>query len=147
VLRQDAAVVVRGAVSGRERDEEDPPMFLDSALPLEKVREGGEVGLAIELGSSGPDPAAVQEAKALLAAHPGEGPVVVLWKNGGSEAQRLRSRTLKVAPGDELLLALRERLGDDRVRLHRDPPALGAVPQRDEPWRNRRQRVGVGAEE
>jgi DNA polymerase-3 subunit alpha len=147
VLRQDAAVVVRGAVSGRERDEEDPPMFLDSALPLEKVREGGEVGLAIELGSSGPDPAAVQEAKALLAAHPGEGPVMVLWKNGGSEAQRLRSRTLKVAPGDELLLALRERLGDDRVRLHRDPPALGAVPQRDEPWRNRRQRVGVGAEE
>ncbi|HKP76980.1 MAG TPA: DNA polymerase III subunit alpha, partial [Longimicrobiaceae bacterium] len=92
VLRQDAAVVVRGAVSNRERDEEDPPMFLDSAVPLENVRGSGEVGLAIELGSAGPDPAAVAEAKALLAAHPGEGPVVVLWRNGGSEAQRLRSK-------------------------------------------------------
>jgi hypothetical protein len=54
---------------------------------------------------------------------------------------------MKVAPGDELLAALRERLGGDRVRLHRDPPALGSVPQRDEPWRNRRQRAGAGAEE
>jgi DNA polymerase-3 subunit alpha len=149
ILRQDAAVVIRGAVSGRERDEEDPPMFLDAALPLEKVRESGEVGLAIELGSAGPDPAAVREAKALLAAHPGEGPLVVVWRNGGSEERppRLRSKTLKVAPGDDLLAALRERLGGDRVRLHRDPPALGSVPQRDEPWRNRRPRAVAGAEE
>ena len=149
VLKQDAAVVVRGAVSGRERDEEDPPMFLDGAVPLEKVRESGEVGLAIELGSTGPDAAAVQQAKALLAAHPGEGPVFVTWKNGGGEERppRLKSKTLKVAPGDDLLAALRERLGDERVRLHRDPPALGARPERDEPWRNRRQRVGAGAEE
>lgn len=149
ILKQDAAVVIRGAVSGRERDEEDPPMFLDGAMPLEKVRESGEVGLAIELGSAGPDPAVVREAKALLAAHPGEGPLVVTWKNGGSEEKppRLRSKTMKVAPGDELLAALRERLGGDRVRLHRDPPALGSVPQRDEPWRNRRQRAGAGAEE
>jgi len=149
VLKQDAAVVVRGAVSGRERDEEDPPMFLDSAVPLEKVRESGEVGVAIELGTGGPGAAAVEEAKALFAAHPGEGAVLVLWKNGGGEGQppRLKSKTLKVAPRDELLVALRECLGDDRVRLHRDPPALGAVPQRDEPWRNRRPRAGATAEE
>ncbi|HVG43433.1 MAG TPA: hypothetical protein VM890_01845, partial [Longimicrobium sp.] len=149
VLKQDAAVVIRGAVSGRERDEEDPPMFLDSAVALEKVRESGEVGVAIELGTAGPGAAAVEEAKALLAAHPGEGAVLVLWKNGGGEAQppRLRSRTLKVAPRDELLAALRECLGDDRVRLHRDPPALGSIPQRDEPWRNRRPRAGASAEE
>jgi DNA polymerase-3 subunit alpha len=51
-----------------------------------------------------------------------------------------------VTPREELLLALREALGDERVRLHRDPPALGQVPQRDEPWRNRRQRAGAGAE-
>jgi DNA polymerase-3 subunit alpha len=149
VLKQDAAVVVRGAVSGRERDEEDPPMFLDSAVPLEKVRESGEVGVAIELGTAGPGAAAVEEAKALLAAHPGEGAVLVLWKNGGGEAQppRLKSRSLKVAPRDELLAALRECLGDDRVRLHRDPPALGSTQQRDEPWRNRRPKAMASAEE
>jgi DNA polymerase-3 subunit alpha len=75
--------------------------------------------------------------------------VLVLWKNGGADAQppRLRSKSLKVAPRDELLAALRECLGDDRVRLHREPPSLGAVPQRDEPWRNRRPRAGAAAEE
>jgi DNA polymerase III subunit alpha len=149
VLKQDAAVVVRGAVSSRERDEEDPPMFLDSAIPLERVRESGEVGVVIEIGSAGPDASAIEGARSLLASFTGEGPVLVLWKNGGGEGEspRLRSKTLKVAPRDELLTALREALGDDRVRLHRDPPALGSVAQRDEPWRNRRQKVGAGAEE
>ncbi|HEU4558770.1 MAG TPA: LAGLIDADG family homing endonuclease, partial [Longimicrobium sp.] len=147
VLKQDAAVVIRGAVSSRERDEEDPPMFLDHAAPLDRVRESGEVGVLIEIGSAGPDEGAIQSAKNLLAAHTGEGAVIVLWKNGGSEDQRLKSKTLKVAPKDEVLAALRGVLGDDRVRLHRDPPALGSVPQRDEPWRNRRPRAGAGAED
>jgi DNA polymerase-3 subunit alpha len=149
VLKQDAAVVVRGAVSSRERDEEDPPMFLDSAIPLERVRESGEVGVVIEIGSTGPDPKAIESAKNLIAAHTGEGPVFVLWKNGGGDgdAPRLKSRSLKIAPCDEVIQALRDALGDERVRLHRDPPALGSVPQRDEPWRNRRPRAGAGAEE
>jgi len=149
VLKQDAAVVVRGAVSSRERDEEDPPMFLDSAIPLERVRESGEVGVVIEIGSAGPAPQAIESAKNLIAAHAGEGPVFVLWKNGGGDgdAPRLRSKSLKVAPRDEVIQALRDALGDERVRLHRDPPALGSVPQRDEPWRNRRPRAPSGAEE
>jgi DNA polymerase-3 subunit alpha len=147
VLKQDAAVVVRGAVSSRERDEEDPPMFLDGAIPLERVRESGEVGVVIELGSAGPDAKAIESAKNLIAAHAGEGPVFVLWKNGGGDgdAPRLKSKSLKIAPRDEVIQALRDTLGDERVRLHRDPPALGSVPQRDEPWRNRRPRAGAGA--
>jgi len=149
VLKQDAAVVVRGAVSSRERDEEDPPMFLDAAIPLDGIRESGDVGVVIEIGSGGPDAQAIERAKSLMAAYGGEGPVFVLWRNGGGDGQapRLRSKSLKIVPRDELLQALREMLGDDRVRLHRDPPALGSVPQRDEPWRNRRQKVGAGAEE
>ena len=148
VLKQDAPVVIRGAVSSRERDEEDPPVFLDSAVPLEALRENGDVGLCIELGSDGPAQADIQAAKALLAAHAGPGPLIVLWKNGGGEgeAPRLRSRSLKVAPRDELILALRAALGDERVRLHRDPPPMvSASAGRDEPWRNRRQKAGAGA--
>jgi DNA polymerase III alpha subunit len=42
VLQQDAPVVVRGAVSGRDRDEEDPPVFLDGAVPSgPELRAGG----------------------------------------------------------------------------------------------------------
>ncbi|HEU4455388.1 MAG TPA: DNA polymerase III subunit alpha [Longimicrobium sp.] len=146
VLKQDAPVVIRGAVSSRERDEEDPPMFLDAAIPLEKVRESGEVGIVLEIGSAGPDAQAFEAAKAAMAQHEGSGPVLVVWKNGGGEgeAPRLRSRTLKVAPRDELLMALREALGDDRVRLHRDPPPM--APPREEPaWKQRRARAGAGA--
>jgi DNA polymerase-3 subunit alpha len=138
VLLQDAAVVIRGAVSNRERDDEDPPLFLDGAIPLDGVRESGEVGVCIELSAGGPDAAAVDEAKRILAEHAGPGPVTVLWKSAEEEAARLRSRTLRVSPRDELLAALRATLGDDRVRLQRDAPPPTPVPQRDEPWKNRR---------
>ncbi len=95
-------------------------------------------------------PEAIEAAQRAIAEHAGAGPLLVVWRNGGAgdpaEPPRLRSKTLRVTPREELLLALREALGDERVRLHRDPPALGQVPQRDEPWRNRRQRTGAGAE-
>ncbi len=145
VLKQDAPVLVRGAVSGRERDEEDPPMFLDSAVRLDDVRETGDVGVCIELASAGPGADAVKAAKRILAEHAGPAPLFVVWKNGGGEdeAQKLRSKTLKVSPREELLRALRDVLGDDRVRLHRDPPAVVSV-AREEPWKNRRPRGGGG---
>jgi DNA polymerase III subunit alpha len=54
-LVKDAPVLIRGGVSGRERDEEDPPIFLDGVVPLDAVREGGEIGVCIELGSDGCD--------------------------------------------------------------------------------------------
>ena len=138
VLQQDAPVVIRGAVSNRERDDEDPPLFLDGAIPLDGVRESGDVGICIELAPGGPDAAALEEAKRLLAEHAGPGPFTVVWKGADDDGTRLRSRTLRVSPRDELLMALRATLGDDRVRLLRDAPPPTPVPQRDEPWKNRR---------
>jgi DNA polymerase-3 subunit alpha len=133
VLKQDAPVVIRGAVSNRERDEEDPPLFLDSAVPLGDIRESGDVGVQIELASAGMDPGAVAATKDILAKYAGAGALFVVWKNGGGEgeAPRLRSRSVRVAPRDELLMELREALGDDRVRLHRDAAAVVAI-QREE---------------
>jgi DNA polymerase III subunit alpha len=34
LLTQDAPVLLRGSVSGRDRDEDAPPIFLDSVVPL-----------------------------------------------------------------------------------------------------------------
>jgi DNA polymerase III subunit alpha len=135
-LAQDAPVLIRGAVSGRERDEENPPIFLDGVVPLESVRGGGEVGVAIELGSAGPTPEAVEAARSALAEHPGEGPLMVVWGNGGDAPVSLRSRTVRVHPGDELLGALRDALGADAVRLHRDPPPVVST-AREERWQRR----------
>jgi DNA polymerase III subunit alpha len=131
ILQQDLPVLIRGGVSGRERDEEDPPIFLDSVVPLSAVRESGEIGLCIELGTEGCDADRVARAKIALAGSPGAAPVIVLWKgvppgagegNGGGaghEPARLRSRTLRISPREELLRELRETLGEERVRLVR----------------------------
>ena len=131
ILKQDAPVVIRGAVSNRERDEEDPPVFLDSAVPLSEIRNGGDVGVQIEIGSDGPAADALDAARRILAEHAGPGPLVVVWRNGGTEATKLKSKTVKVAPRDELLVALRETLGPERVSLHREERPLVTV-QREE---------------
>ncbi len=121
LLRQDAVVLVRGKVSGRERDEEDPPIFLDEVELLDDVLASGRLALRIVLGGDAePSQDAVSEAKRVLAAHPGAAPVEVLWRTGdGERDRRLRSRTLRADPGPETLLALREALGRTRVELAR----------------------------
>ncbi|HEX8430532.1 MAG TPA: DNA polymerase III subunit alpha, partial [Longimicrobium sp.] len=140
VLKQDAAVVIRGAVSNRERDDEDPPVFLDGAIPLENVRESGEVGVMIEMDAAASSAGALAEAARVMAEHAGPGPVIVAWKKGEADgdAPRLRSRSLRVTPREELLAALRATLGDERVRLLRDAPPPTPVQQREEPWKKRR---------
>ena len=142
VLKQDAPVLIRGAVSNRERDEEEPPLFLDSAVALSEIRNGGDVGVMIEIGSDGPAPDALDAAKTILAEHAGPGHLVVVWRNGGTEATRLKSKTVKVAPRDELLIALRDTLGAERVSLHRDERPL-VTAQREERF-PRRGRGGGG---
>src|SRR5258705_349417 len=59
---------------------------------------------------------------ALCAAHPGPTPVLVEWAgegNGERATARLRSRSLRVDAADDLLAALKDLLGADRVHLVR----------------------------
>ena len=125
VLEKDAPVVIRGAVSARDADEEDPPLFLDGATPLDDVRTSGDVGVCIELGSSSVGLEAIEEVRATLAEHPGPAPLLVHWRNGGGASKngedtpRLRSRTLRIAPDAALMNRLREVFGEERVRLVR----------------------------
>jgi len=121
VLQQDAAVLLRGKVSGRERDEEDPPIFLDGAELLEGIPSSGKLAVQIELELDGiPGAAAFGEARKLLEAHPGLAPVQVLIQtNNGLGAPRLRSRSLNVDPQPETLEALAKLFGPSNVRLVR----------------------------
>jgi DNA polymerase-3 subunit alpha len=134
LLVQDAVVLVRGSVSGRDRDEEAPPIFLDSVIPLTALRAGGILALELSL-FIGIEAAAVSAAAAALRAHPGSAPVVVCWQPPSAESSnngaaprrngeadgpvRLRSRTLTVTPSEGLLRDLRSILGPDRIRLVR----------------------------
>ncbi|MFO7894847.1 MAG: DNA polymerase III subunit alpha [Longimicrobiales bacterium] len=137
VLEQDAVVLVTGQVSGKERDEEDPPIFLDEAMPLADVRRAGSVGLEIRL-SRGEPVERIEAATAVLKGSPGEAPFYVILENGetGHEGHgsggrpnggnggrtgptRFRSRSLKVQPSADLMDELKELFGADRVRLVR----------------------------
>ncbi|MQA91976.1 MAG: DNA polymerase III subunit alpha [Gemmatimonas sp.] len=123
-LQKDSPVLIRGAVSGRERDEDNPPIFLDSIVPLDSLRETGDVGVCIDL-SPGADIEGVRRARVALANHPGPAPVIVVWHENGSSngvslgGPRFRSKSLRVVPRRELLATLREVLGEERVRLVR----------------------------
>ncbi len=121
ILEQDAVVLIRGKVSSRERDEDDPPIFLDSAELLEGVPGSGRLAVQIELEFGDlPGKDAFGKARELMARHPGVAPVEVLVQTGnGLGAPRLRSRTLRVDPGPETLAALEKLFGPAHVRLVR----------------------------
>ncbi len=127
VLLQDAAVVIRGQVSGRDRDEDDPPVFLDEALALATVRDAGSVGLEVRL-RRGASADCIDAATVAFRRCPGEAPVYVrLEGNGGHRGEggngggrkRFRSRTVRVSPSPELVAELKELFGPEGVRLVR----------------------------
>ncbi len=127
-LTQDAAVLVRGMVKGRE-DEDTPPIFLDEVASLASLRARGTLALELELESgNGVEPESIGSLAALLRAHPGPAPLYVRWLPAAGEVggnapadgpARLRSRTLTVAPDEGLVKELRARCGGEHVRLVR----------------------------
>jgi len=118
VIAADAALLLTGGYSPRDRGEEHAPFIVDDAVPLDALRAQGAIGVELSwrLGDA-PDAGAVRAAVALCAAHPGAAPVFVAWSDGNGSSARLRARRLRVALDDELLGALRDVLGTARVQL------------------------------
>jgi len=117
-LEAGQPVLVRGSVSGRTRDEGDPPIFLDEVVPLSSVYGSGRVAVCLQLGNGEElQDEQIQRAMQIARAHPGRAPIHVHLANGGDEPPRLRSRALRVKPEPDVLAELRTVLGRDRVRL------------------------------
>ncbi len=118
-LRTDAVVLLRGKVSDRERDEDDPPIFLDEAEPLKTVPESGRLAVRIALEWDDELPKdAFERVRAVVAARAGGAPVELVIGNGdGAEAPRLRSRSFKVAADRETIRGLEAVFGKGRVGL------------------------------
>ena len=115
-LRQDAVVLIRGLVSSRERDEEDPPLFLDDVELLEALPASGRLAVQIELEIGAELPREVfARARTVLANHPGPAPVALAVENGGRA--RFRSRSLRAAVTNCTLEELQAVLGRNRVRF------------------------------
>jgi DNA polymerase-3 subunit alpha len=129
VIKPDGALLLTGSYSARDRGEEQAPFIVEAARPLDDLKPSGAIGVALRwtVGTAAPPgPEATRAVAALCAAHPGPAPVLVEWGEGGgggggdaNGGVRLRSRSLRVDAADDLLAALRDLLGADRVHLVR----------------------------
>ena len=121
LLVPDAVVLLRGKVSDRERDEDDPPVFLDGAEPMERVPDSGRLAVRIALayGAQLPDDA-FATARALMAESPGGAPVELVVEDGNGDGRaHLRSRSINVSPKRTVLRALEGLFGKGRVEVVR----------------------------
>ncbi len=119
LLQTDAVVLLRGKVSDRERDEEDPPVFLDAAEPLKDILGSGRLAVRIRVDrDSDLTEDAFRRARTVMEKSAGAAPVeVIVGEANGAPAQRLRSRTFKVKPDRETIRALEAVFGTGSVGL------------------------------
>jgi DNA polymerase-3 subunit alpha len=118
VIRADQALLLTGSYSPRDRDEQQAPLIVEQARPLDELRVSGAIAVALSWSAaSPPDPTSARGVAALCAAHPGPAPVLVEWGDGNGTTARLRSRTLRVDAAEDLLAGLRQLLGADHVHL------------------------------
>ena len=89
LLEPDAVVLLRGKVSDRERDEDDPPVFLDGAEPMDRVPDSGRLAVRIALarGARLPDDA-FAKARALVTENPGAPRWRSWWKRATQTVER-----------------------------------------------------------
>jgi DNA polymerase-3 subunit alpha len=112
----DAALLLTGGYSDRDRGEEHAPFIVESARRMDELKASGAVALSLRWRApSAPRPEALQAAAALCSAHPGPTPLYIEWSDGNGEAVRLRSRRVRVAAEEDLVRALRDLLGADSV--------------------------------
>jgi DNA polymerase-3 subunit alpha len=112
----DAAMLLTGGYSDRDRGEDHAPFIVESARRLDELKASGAVGLSLRWRApTAPAPDKLRAAAALCSAHPGPTPLYIEWSDGNGESVRLRSRRLRVAAEDDLVRALRDLLGADSV--------------------------------
>jgi DNA polymerase-3 subunit alpha len=115
-IHPDAALLLSGGYSDRDRGEDHAPFIVESARGLEELKASGAVALSLRWRSpAAPAPDALRAAAVLCSAHPGPTPLYIEWSDGNGEAVRLRSRRLRIAAEDDLVRALRDLLGADSV--------------------------------
>ncbi len=112
----DAALLLSGGYSDRDRGEDHAPFIVETARGLEELKTSGAVALSLRWRTpAAPAPDALRAVAVLCSAHPGSTPLYIEWSDGNGEAVRLRSRRLRVAAEDDLVRALRDLLGTNSV--------------------------------
>jgi DNA polymerase-3 subunit alpha len=115
-ITPDAAMLLTGGFSERDRDEERAPFIVESARPLAELRDSGAMALCLRWRlPASPGAQSAKAATVLCTAHPGPTPLYIEWSDGNGEAVRLRARRVRVQADEDLVRALRDLLGPDAV--------------------------------
>ena len=143
LLGQDVPVVVEGKVSDRERDDEDPPIFLNAVSTLAGAGAGRGLAVCVDIesvrtltGETFP------KLHALATDGSGSVPLYLRVKVGDSGGRALlRSRSFRLTPDSDNLESLRDLFGFGRVTVEAiDPPrAKRSSRSRRSPARSRTQ--------
>lgn len=128
MFAEDLPVLIEGTVSGSSRDEEDPPIFVDSVQRLKDMGATGQIGVCLELTQGEHiDDSEFARIREALESAPGPGPVLLRWRQAGDSGGNGSMDTeppvlvssLRVAPSAHLLADLRALVGGERVHLTR----------------------------
>lgn len=115
-IHNDAALLLTGGYSPRDRGEEQAPFIVEGVRTLDELEAAGMLGIAIRWSApSAPPVEAARAAARVAAAHPGPAPLYIEWSDGNGTAVRLRARRLRVEPHEEVVRALRELFGGEAV--------------------------------
>ena len=122
VLKVDAALLVQGRVQREENSR--TRVVVTAAQPLDVKQNGAKGELLIRINLAGAPENLADEVHRLLAAYPGENPVLIELVRPGDFVTRLRPRQpAGVNLADELLSQLRSLCGEESVILRNTPTA------------------------
>ncbi len=118
VLKPDAALLIRGHV--RHEENQKPRVSVTDARPLDAAVNGAKSQLRIRMSLDSIQEGRIDSLASILAAYPGESPIVFELARPGDFVVRIQSRAPRgIKPEDELLMQLREICGDEAVRLEK----------------------------
>ncbi len=120
IVTTDAPLLLTGGYSARDRGEDRAPFIVEDASPLATLRTDGSLAMSIRWKSGfGPDAEAARKIARLCAEHPGPAPVFVEWSDGNGTTATFQARRTSVALDENLLEAMRELIGQEKVSLSR----------------------------
>ena len=123
VLKPDTALLIKGRV--RHEENQKPRLVVSEAKPLDAAVDGARAQLRIRINLDAPSEGRVDELASILAAYPGESPVVFELARPGDFVARVQSRAPRgVKTDDELLDRLRQLCGEESIRLEKQTPGM-----------------------